>query len=322
VVLASLIVLLKNPGADYPRLCARLREQRASFSHEVIFVDSGSTDGTRSLGAGQADTRWLSVPRGEFGHGKTRNLAANMAKGRYLLFLTQDALPVDNSWLSAHVDFLEAHPGIDGAFGLQVPYPDAPLWVRRPVSDHFGSFMGAHWTVARGQLPGGRFSGPETARFHFFSNVNSCIRTSSWRRLPFRDVEFGEDQAWARDVVESGGTIAFNERAAVFHSHDYSPLNALRRGVDEGRSLRELFGYRMTDSVLDVLRQTRARVRRNDAVAVVEGCRRARRMMIAVRGGAVEFGSLFGTWLGSRADDHVLSTLARRCSLHGRRIRQ
>ena len=47
---------------------------------------------------------------GDFGHGRTRNLAAELARGEVLAFLTQDATPAEG-WLAAHLEALALAPG-------------------------------------------------------------------------------------------------------------------------------------------------------------------------------------------------------------------
>jgi O-antigen biosynthesis protein len=44
-------------------------------------------------------------------------------------------------------------------------------------------------------------------------------------------------------MLEAGFAKAYDPTAAVLHSHDYAPLNLLRRYFDEFRGLRETFGH-------------------------------------------------------------------------------
>jgi len=60
---------------------------------EVIVIDSSSTDGTEKI-AKDYPVRFVKIKQTEFGHGKTRNYGAKLAKGEYVVFLTQDAVRV------------------------------------------------------------------------------------------------------------------------------------------------------------------------------------------------------------------------------------
>lgn len=286
--LASVVVPLRDPGPDFGPLRCALEEQEAPFAFEILFVDSGSMDGTKARSGEPECVRWIEVPPQTFGHGRTRNLAAVAARGRYIAFLTQDALPADRRWLARHVAWLEARPEVDGAFGEQLPRPGAPVWVRRAVSDHFD-------LLKRGpEVVGGRSVTDPV----FFSNVNACIRRASWQREPFPDVAFAEDQAWARRIVEGGGRIGYNRDAAVLHSHDYTPWQMLRRSVDEGAAMRGIWQQRPVPSVASALRQTLSRIARNDELARVDGAAWPARLRAALLGGTVECAAVVGLYLG------------------------
>jgi len=74
--------------------------QEADFEFEVLVIDSGSTDGTLDAVRKRAAVRLHEIPKSSFGHGRTRNLAVEMARGDFVAFLTQDAVPADKHWLS------------------------------------------------------------------------------------------------------------------------------------------------------------------------------------------------------------------------------
>jgi rhamnosyltransferase len=72
----------------------------------------------------------------------------------------------------------------------------------------------------------------------YFANTSSCLRRSVWERIPFRDVDFGEDVDWAERVLLAGYTIVYEPDSAVFHSHDYTLREQMRQHYDYGRMVR------------------------------------------------------------------------------------
>jgi len=78
----------------------------------------------------------------------------------------------------------------------------------------------------------------------FLSDVNCAIARWAWKRVPYREVPYAEDQLLGRELIEAGYAKVFHPQARVLHSHDYPPIAFLRRYFDEFRSLREVLGYR------------------------------------------------------------------------------
>ncbi len=83
--------------------------------------------------------------------------------------------------------------------------------------------------------------------------------------MPFRDVPYAEDQALALDLLRAGYARAFVPDAAVVHSHDYGPVEQLRRHFDEFRALHDVHGHVADANPRRVLGHVRAQVRRDRA---------------------------------------------------------
>jgi hypothetical protein len=83
---------------------------------------------------GAAPLRIEKIPKAEFQHGRTRNLCAQMARGEFVAFLTQDALPADEFWLYHIVTVLERFPDAAGAFGRRMPWADSTPFTKRDIN--------------------------------------------------------------------------------------------------------------------------------------------------------------------------------------------
>lgn len=237
----SVALLTKNSGPLLRECVGAIRSQAFPGPFEILAIDSASWDGSAHFLARQPGVRLVQIAAADFQHGRTRNLAMRSTTGELVAFLTQDAVPT-SSWLAELVDFMDAHPHVAGAFGHQIPHADGDPLEAFEVSGHFESFRNGPVEFRHDpQLP----NDDARARRHFFSNVNSCIRRSAWQGIPFPEVDFGEDQAWALAVQSSGGVTGYAERAVVMHSHDYGPLTLLRRRYDEARFMKRQFGYRL-----------------------------------------------------------------------------
>ena len=94
----SIVIPSYNGGEDFTKCLQMVFEQKVSFPFEVIVIDSGSTDGTLDFLKGYP-IRLKQISPKEFNHGLTRNMGMELARGRYVVLMTQDAIPADNYWL-------------------------------------------------------------------------------------------------------------------------------------------------------------------------------------------------------------------------------
>ncbi len=203
-----------NGERHLARLLPALARQELHGGSELVAVDSSSTDGTQRL-LESAGARFVRIPQSSFGHGRTRNQLAALARGERLVFLSQDALPRDADTLATLVAALDA-PLCAGAFARILPHPDDDPLTARTVLEHADAST-EPWQGGPG-VPGVRFN-----------NVASCIRRTALLEHPFPDVEFGEDVAWAERALAAGLAVRFVPEAVVLHAHRYTPREAYER---------------------------------------------------------------------------------------------
>lgn len=252
----SIALLTKNGGELLKQCLHAICSQRLASTFEILAIDSGSSDGSQEVLKGHSRVIFSSIPASEFQHGRTRNLAMHKARGGLVVFLTQDAVPTSEHWLAQLVDFMDAHPEVAGAFGRQIAHADADPLEASEIARHFETFTNRP-SIFRAALASDDPALATQAQPHYFSNVNSCIRKRSWERIPFPEIEFGEDQAWAFAIQKAGLATGYVERAVVRHSHAYGALELFRRRYDEARFVRRHFGYALVPSWRDATRTAR-----------------------------------------------------------------
>jgi rhamnosyltransferase len=298
VTLTSVAIPVRNGAEHLPAVLGAIRSQRIDGDVEIVVVDSGSTDGSVTL-CERAGARVERIAPEAFSHGGTRNRLMELARGARVAFLTQDAVPAGDGWLSALMG------GFDGedvglVCGPYLPRPDASPMVRREFEDWFASIP----SLARGPLGENVQPGPHT----FFSSANGAVSRTAWERVPFRDVPYAEDQRLALDMMNAGFSKAYVPAAGVVHSHDYPLGERFRRWFDEFRALREVYDYRAPlgpRRVLGVIRRevARDRVAAGDSIVWESLCYHTVRAL--------------GAGLGSRADS-LPAGIRRLCSLERR----
>ena len=223
----SVVIPVKNGGADLTRCLEAIRRQEVDQEVEIVVVDSGSSDDSRER-ARAFGAHVHEIPPEDFVHGHSRNVGAEHASGDVLVFTSQDAYAEDEIWLARLVAPFAESPEIAGVYGRQVPHDDAS-----PPERYFLEFMyGAQPHTAR-------VSDPREISIHttHFSNVNSAMPRTLWERFRFADdLIMSEDQEWSRRALIAGYAIRYQPSAVVRHSHRYSIGGAFSRFFDSGVS--------------------------------------------------------------------------------------
>lgn len=238
----TVVIPTKNAGDALRNVLSAVFSQKTEYSYEVICVDSGSSDNTISI-IKEFDCKLFEIPPEDFGHGKTRNYGASKGTGEFIIFITQDACPATDTWLQNFIDAMKSDSEIVGGFGTHYPYPDCNVFDKRDLKVHFDGFGNKNTVYYLEDKE--RYEREEGYRhmLAFFSDNNSCLRRSVWEKYPYDDVNFAEDQIWARKMIELGYKKLYCKDAPVYHSHNYSLSTYFKRYFDEFKSLYTLHGF-------------------------------------------------------------------------------
>lgn len=282
----SILLPTWNGERDLARLLPRLAEQRIDGGFEIVAIDSDSKDKTRELleAAGASVER---IEQREFKHGATRNRAASRARGEFLVFLSQDALPRGVDFLAKLVAAFDDEK-IAGVTCRILPHAsDDPLTARTVLDAPEAS---SEPRTLEGVSKKRR---DDDVRFN---DVASAIRASVFRELPFPDVAFGEDVAWADLALARGWRVRFAPECVVFHAHRYSPRQAFERYKIDAEFQRVVHDRRVRPSLVSVLKGIAYEVRRDWSFV-----RRERAPWTALwRSPFLRAAQVFGQYVGSR----------------------
>lgn len=224
-----------NGGDTIQELLTSVLKQELpkGYSLEVLVTDSGSKDDTVDIIRSFKDRITLDeIPSSEFGHGKTRQRAAERAKGEFILFLSQDATPYSDRWLIHMIEPFYISDRVGCVYGRQIPRPFAPPTIKREVATVFGG-LGHPESISLNReksLVDMKSEGPLNS---FFSDVNSAVRKDLVSIIPFRDLRYAEDQALATDMQHAGYLKAYAPQGSVWHSNEYTAKEYYHRKFDE-----------------------------------------------------------------------------------------
>lgn len=237
---ATVVILTYNGEQHLEEILHAVHAQRYGGTFETLVIDSGSTDSTLDIIAKNPWVRLHQIPNSEFGHGKTRNLGAHLAKGRYVVYLTHDATPASDRWLHEITAPFDISERIVAVMGSQVPRADAFPLLRYDVKNTFASFGPMHGTTLFYDDDFIQDEGVRNA-VTFYSDVNSAARRSVLTgEIPYRDVSYAEDQLLGRDVIDAGYIKAYAPRAVVWHSNEMTISEYDDRMFEETQGLREV----------------------------------------------------------------------------------
>jgi rhamnosyltransferase len=206
----GIVIPTCNAGGDWNRLRAGLAQQ-GIIPEQVLIVDSSSTDDTRHK-AVEAGYRLIVIPKAQFGHGKTRQMAAKQIPwAETLIYMTQDAYPLGEGSFDRLIEVFD-DPQIGAAYGRQVARSDASAIERHarlfnyPASSYVRDF------ASREEYGFGAT---------FFSNTFAAYRTCALDGVGgfCKDALVSEEVSVAARMLMSGWKIAYCAEAAVIHSH-------------------------------------------------------------------------------------------------------
>ena len=303
----SVVIPVKDGERFLPEL---LDAVLAQGPHEVLVIDSGSTDDSVAIATSREGVTVLEIPPADFGHGRTRNLGAERTTGDVVVFLTQDATPVPG-WLDALRSGFDLDDDVGIVFGPHLARPDTSPMIARELAAFFATKASADGG-ARVERQGGD---------PWLSNVNAAYRRDCWQPIRFDDVPYSEDQAFGRRALAEGWAKAYVPEAAVLHAHDYPPVQFMRRYFDEYRGLRETIGHVEEFGLRSGVRTVRAMVAGDRAWMREQGYDRRQLRTWTARATLHHAGRRVFSALGSRA--HGLPpAVQRQISLEGTAVRR
>jgi len=198
-------------------------EGGSDLPFEVIVVDNGSTDATKELLAAVPNLGRLRNEENT-GFGPACNKGADAARGRYLVFLNNDA-QVKAGWLPALLKPFSEFEHV-GAVGPKVLFPDGRL-------QDAGSAVNADCTTSLIGL----FDDPDLPRFNYsreveyVSGVCLMIEAERFRKLGGFDDDFApayyEDVDLCLRLRQKGLRIVYQPSATVVHH-----LSVTSNGLD------------------------------------------------------------------------------------------
>ncbi len=222
------VVLLTSNSIRFVKPVVEGIAKQKFDSFEVLCVDTSSTDGTREI-LEKYPFQIITIKPEDFGHGKTRNYAARIARGEFVIYLSHDAAPEREDWLANLVQKF-TDPKVVGVYGRQIPKDEHGAIERHFQLSLYGdqpiTWEGGNWTEGD----------------NIFSDANSAVRKSAILEHAYKnEIIVSEDYEWASRMLRLGYKIVYANDATVMHSHSYTLKQLFQRNFDIGISYRSIY---------------------------------------------------------------------------------
>ena len=209
----SIVIPLFN-RAELTRQClTALAEVTSGVTAELILVDNASTDETPALLAQLGASVRVIRNETNLGFAKACNQGAAAARGRYIVFLNNDTVPLEG-WLSALVDVVERRPEVS-VVGSKLLYPDGTLQHAGVTFNHKAQ---AYHLFAH--LPGDFEPANRTRELQVVTAACMLVRADAFRAVSGFDEGFVnsfEDVDLCLRLRERGGRVVYEPKSTLFH---------------------------------------------------------------------------------------------------------
>lgn len=219
----DVIIPTYRPDERVVLLVRRLLKQSRRPDH-IYLVNTVSESFPKELTEFPEEVIVTHIRPEQFDHGGTRHEAAMHSKAEFLLYMTQDAVPVGEDLIETLFCCFEDEK-VGAAYGRQLPAQDCHLIERYTRSFNYPSKSRVKSVEDLPEL------GIKT---YFCSDVCAMYRRSVYESLGGFEEKmiFNEDMVMAAKIIQSGYKVAYAAEAKVIHSHNYSCLQQFKRNFD------------------------------------------------------------------------------------------
>lgn len=198
---------------------------------DILVVDSSSEDGTLQVAAAYPGVRTTTIERRNFDHGGTRQLALESVQGEFVLFLTQDSIPINENYVE-HILLPFHNPNVGMASGRQLPKQDAKRYVQLVQEFNYPAVSNKRTREDIGRLG---------IKAFFASDACSAYRRSAIEKvggIP-NPCSTNEDMLACARLLRAGFSAVYVADACVQHSHNLTFSEQYRRNRAIGQFLAE-----------------------------------------------------------------------------------
>ena len=220
----DVIIPTYKPGKEFEKLIVRLQKQEYPI-HKIIIINTRTDIFPEELDRSNYEIEITHIEPDQFDHGGTRNMGAGMSDADIVVYMTQDAIPVDEKLIGTFAKIFEENPDIGIAYGRQLPREECNIIER--YTRRF-NYPEKSLIKTKEDLP------KLGIKTFFCSDVCAAYRRNYLLSAGgFEDPTiFNEDMIFAGKRIYAGDKVAYVAEAQVIHSHNYTGRQQFHRNFD------------------------------------------------------------------------------------------
>jgi rhamnosyltransferase len=202
-------------------------------TYEKIFYSNiSNADKFKEL-INYSNVKVVHIDEDEFDHGKARNDAAKLCESDYLLFLTDDAIPYDESMCEEMIKSFDKYSTADSkvavVYARQIAKSDAKL-----KEKYVREFNYPDYDVIKEKSKEEELG----IKNYYCSNVCAMYDRNIFNALgQFEEnIILNEDTFYVYNAINKGYKVVYSSSAKVYHSHNLSHKEQFSRNFDIGVS--------------------------------------------------------------------------------------
>ena len=114
----DVIIPTYKPGKEFQELLKRLMKQKKAFN-KILLLQT-IEDGEKPMESNDPKIEVYPIAKKDFDHGHTRAYGASLSKADYVMFMTQDAMPVDDRLTQELLKGFMIDPTVAIVYGRQL----------------------------------------------------------------------------------------------------------------------------------------------------------------------------------------------------------
>lgn len=221
----DVIIPISNPNAKFEQMFLELQKQTVKVNKFIICETVNKKN--EFINKTPERIEHKQILENEYDHGKTRNECAKDSKADYILFMTQDAIPCNNKLIeNLLLGFNEKTAAV---YAKQVAYPDC-----NEIEAYTRKFNYPDEDIEKNKSTEEIFG----IKNYFCSNVCCMYNKRIFNELGGfeENIILNEDTFFAYNAIQKGYNIVYKANAKVYHSHNYTFEEYMKRNFDIGVS--------------------------------------------------------------------------------------